>query len=89
MKITDLYGKTRFCFNEITGQLGELTTDNSFRSVIPGIADTPTQLLTLLFDADAITDSWNAIDASEFRLRTERYTKTLVGAACAFSPCRA
>lgn len=77
MRLTDLYGKTRYCFNEVTGQLVELTGGKGYRNFIPGIANSPTQLLMLLFDADVIEASWDAIDVSEASQRIERYERSL------------
>ena len=89
MRLSDLYGKTRYCFNEVTGQLAELTGDRGYRNLVPGIANSPSQLLTLLFDADTIEDSWNAIGVSEASQRVERYEKSLDNALCTESLCRA
>ena len=89
MRLTDLYGKTRYCFNEITGQLVELTNSLSYRNLIPGIANSPVQLLTLLFDSDAIEDSWGAIGVAEASQRIERHEKTLNASPLPAAFCQA
>lgn len=83
MEIRDLYGKTEYAMNEITGQLVKLTGGRSFNTLVPGDIGTPDLLCTLLFDQEAVDENWSPLDVGEASQRIDRYQHAAFAAAAA------
>ena len=83
MEIRELYGKTDYALNEITGQLVQLTGGRSFFTIVPGVAATPQALCTLLFDQEAVDENWSPLDVGEASQRIDRYQHAAFAAAAA------
>ena len=81
MEIRELYGKTDYAFNEITGQLVRLTGGRSLFTLIPGVAATPQALCTLLFDQEAIDENWSPLGVGEASQRIDRHSRQSFAAA--------
>lgn len=54
--------KRSFAFNEITGELKVFTEANRAITILDGDSQDQKYLMSILFDADEIDNSWNLID---------------------------